>query len=194
MKRPSITDDVSPSLHLQEVDIPRLDPEIRQTCPTRHSCAGSPYPPHSGWALNLPRRPYSPKQGCQHMLFASWVAPKRQRREVAGSEHPVPLYLLWRGLKGTRERPGMWCRWKAAPEKGLAVTKKKVHPTDEPSAFWVKLLKGIGSSLWDSLGWIRIQAWLDPEAQVVSVGSFFPWFFASLHPQVLSFPVPSPGF
>lgn len=41
---------------------------------------------------------------------------------------------------------------------------------------------------------IRIQAWLDPEVQVLSVGSFFPWFFASLHPQVLSFPAPSPGF
>lgn len=43
----------------------------------------------------------------------------------------------------------MWYRWKAATEKESAVTKKKVHPTDEPSAFWVKLPKGIGSFLWD---------------------------------------------
>ena len=57
--------------------------------------------------------------------------------------------------------------------EGISSNKKE----SAPNAFWVKLPKGIGSCLWDILGWIRIQAWLDLEAQVVSVGSFFPWFF-----------------
>lgn len=30
---------------------------------------------------------------------------------------------------------------------------EKVHPRDEPNAFWVKLSKGVGSYLWDILGW-----------------------------------------
>lgn len=78
-------DEAGPGLHLQEVDVLGLDPGFDRPAP-----AGP-------WALegraSTSRQNTQAYDGRQHMLFASQVAPTRQRREVADSVSCSPPAL-----------------------------------------------------------------------------------------------------
>lgn len=79
--------------------------------------------------ISPPWAPQSP-ECCAHMLPASWVAPKRPRREAAGCTPRSP-HPLWRGV-GVTERPGEGRRWSCRLRAGIGSEEKcarMVSPT-----------------------------------------------------------------